>query len=146
VLVLLAAICWGLENNLTRKMSSKDPLQIVVIKGLFSGLGSLLVAFITGQLAWNIGGIAATLGLGFVAYGLSIFFYVRSQRDLGAAKTSAFYAVAPFIGVILALIIFREWPGWLFFLALGVMAVGTAFAAHPPQPPLSKKNDMRSKG
>ena len=62
--------------------------------------------------------------LGFVAYGLSIYYYVHAQRLLGAARTSAYYAVAPFIGAFLSLIIFREVPGVLFLAALALMAVG----------------------
>ena len=60
-----------------------------------------------------------------MSYGLSIYFYVYAQRYLGAARTSAYYAVAPFIGVLLSLVIFREWPGWLFFAALAVMIAAT---------------------
>ena len=67
-------------------------------------------------------GVAAT---GFVAYGLSIYFYVYAQRYLGAAKTSAYYAIAPFVGVLLSFIIFREIPGVLFFVALLIMIAGT---------------------
>lgn len=67
--------------------------------------------------------------LGFVAYGLSIFFYVRAQRMLGAAKTSAYYAVAPFIGAGLSLAVFGTLPGGLFLPALAVMAVGTYLAS-----------------
>ncbi len=74
------------------------------------------------------GDILKILLLGFVAYGLSIYFYVYAQRSLGAAKTSAFYAVAPFIGVLLSLIIFREIPGVLFFIALALMIAGTRLA------------------
>ena len=69
--------------------------------------------------------ILLILLLGFIAYGLSIYFYVYAQRDLGAAKTSAYYAVAPFIGVLLSLIIFREIPGVMFFIALAIMILGT---------------------
>ena len=69
--------------------------------------------------------ILLILLLGFIAYGLSIYFYVYAQRDLGAAKTSAYYAVAPFIGVLLSLIIFREIPGIMFFIALAIMILGT---------------------
>ena len=76
-------------------------------------------------LAWPVNLILLILLLGFVAYGLSIYFYVYAQRDLGAAKTSAYYAVAPFIGVLLSLIIFREIPGIMFFIALGIMILGT---------------------
>ncbi|MBO4252154.1 MAG: EamA family transporter [Clostridia bacterium] len=65
--------------------------------------------------------------LGFVAYGLSIFFYIKAQNKLGAAKTSAFYAVNPFIGAILSLIIFNDTLAWNFYVALGIMAIGTVF-------------------
>ena len=68
--------------------------------------------------------LACVLLLGFVAYGLSIYYYVYAQRLLGAARTSAYYAVAPFIGAFLSLIIFREVPGVLFLAALALMAVG----------------------
>lgn len=128
IFVLLAAVCWGLENNLTRRLSFNDPLMVVVIKGIFAGLGSLIIAFILEEVAYNPPLIAVTLLLGFVAYGLSIFFYVTAQRHLGAAKTSAFYAFAPFVGALLSLAIFQELPKVNFYIALVIMAVGTYFA------------------
>ena len=131
VLVLLACVCWGFENNCTRMMSSKDPLEIVVIKGFGSGSGSLAIAFFLGERLPSAGCLAAALGLGFVAYGLSIFFYVYAQRSLGAARTSAYYAVSPFIGAGLSLAIFRQMPGPAFIPALGVMALGAYLAAVP---------------
>ena len=123
--VLLAATCWGLENNCTRMLSHSDPLEIVVVKGLCSGAGSIMISLAVGESFPVAGDILLILLLGFVAYGLSIYFYVYAQRDLGAAKTSAYYAVAPFIGVLLSLIIFREIPGIMFFIALGIMILGT---------------------
>lgn len=129
IFVLLACVCWGFENNCTRKISDKDPLQIVVIKGLGSGLGSLLIAFIIGQHLPGIKYIIYALILGFVAYGLSIFFYIHAQRTLGAAKTSTYYAIAPFIGVALSLIIFKEIPAISFWIALVIMAIGTYLAS-----------------
>lgn len=126
--VLLACVCWGFENNCTRMMSGSDPLEIVVVKGFGSGTGSLLIAFAAGEVLPGPGLIPAVLLLGFISYGLSIFFYVYAQRRLGAALTSAFYAVAPFIGAALSLLIFRELPGVRFFAALAIMAVGTYFA------------------
>lgn len=131
--VILACVCWGFENNCTRMMSESDSLEVVVIKGFGSGLGSLLIAFAAGEKLPSPGLIPVILLLGFVSYGLSIFFYVYAQCGLGAALTSAFYAVAPFIGVILSLLIFRELPGPRFFVALAIMAVGTYFAAVLPQ-------------
>ena len=122
--VLLACICWGIENNCTRKLSSKDPLQIVMVKGSFSGTGSIIIGLIRGERITHAWTVPAVLLLGFVAYGLSIYFYVYAQRLLGAARTSAYYATAPFIGVFLSLLIFREIPGVLFAAALLLMIIG----------------------
>ena len=127
--VLLAACCWGLENNCTRKISSKDPLQIVLLKGVFSGTGSVLIGLIIGERITLPKYIPLVLLLGFVAYGLSIYFYVYAQRLLGAAKTSAYYAIAPFIGVLLSLLIFRELPGKTFLAALILMLLGARLSS-----------------
>ena len=129
IFVLLAYVCWGLENNCTRMISHKDPLEIVVIKGFGSGLGSLVLAFFLGENALPLVYGVCTLLLGFVAYGLSIFFYIYAQRYLGAAKTSAYYALAPFMATALSLVIFREKTSISFFIALLIMAVGTYFAS-----------------
>lgn len=129
LLVLLASTCWGLENNCTRNLSSKDPMQTVIIKGFGSGTGSLVIAFVIGQTAWDGLYVAIALILGFIAYGLSIYFYIRAQRDLGAAKTSTFYAVSPFIGAALSFAILGEKVQWTYFLALAIMAAGAFLAA-----------------
>ena len=126
--VLLACVCWGFENNCTRKISNKDPLQIVVIKGFCSGLGALIIAFVAGEQISNFAYFPAVLLLGFVAYGLSIFFYVYAQREIGAAKTSAYYAVAPFIGVLLSFLILGERPNVIFGIALLIMIIGAWLA------------------
>lgn len=125
LLVLLACICWGLENNCTRMLSHGDPLEVVVVKGIDSGLGSLLIGLCAGEPLPDAATMPLILLLGFVAYGLSIYCYVYAQRGLGAAKTSAYYAVAPFIGVFLSLLIFREIPSPLFTAAFLLMAAGT---------------------
>lgn len=127
--VLAACVCWGFENNCTRMMSASDPLEIVVIKGFGSGLGSLLIALVVGEPLPAPEVLPVVLALGFVAYGLSIFFYVYAQRRLGAAKTSAYYAVAPFIGVLLSRLILRESFTQVFLIALFIMMAGTYFAS-----------------
>ncbi len=127
--VLLACVFWGFENNCTRNLSSKNPLEIVVIKGFGSGAGSLVVAAVIGEFSLELPYMLLALLLGFVAYGLSIFFYIYAQRYLGAAKTSAYYAVSPFIGTALSLIIFREIPSVSFLIALAVMIAGTYFVS-----------------
>ncbi|MFA6861325.1 MAG: DMT family transporter [Bacilli bacterium] len=124
---LLASTCWGLENNCTRAISSKSPYQIVILKGLFSGLGSLVIGLIIGQRCSNWAYIGYALLLGFVSYGLSVFFYVIAQRYLGASKTSSFYAVGPFIGCGLSFLILGERPYFTFYIALGLMVSGLVF-------------------
>ena len=99
-------------------------MQIVLLKGIFSGLGSILIGLTIGERVTVLWSVFAVLCVGFVAYGLSIFFYVYAQRILGAARTSAYYAIAPFIGTLLSLVIFREIPHYTYFIALGLMAVG----------------------
>lgn len=125
LLVLGAACCWGLENNCTRMLSTKSSVQITTIKGIFSGLGSLIVALVLGEAFPERIWIPAVLLLGFVAYGLSINFYIKAQKDLGAAKTSAYYSIAPFLGVAFGMLLLGEQPGMQFYLGLGLMIAAT---------------------
>ena len=127
--VLLACVCWGFENNCTRMLSSKDPMEIVVIKGFGSGLGSLVIALALGERLPGALLCLCALALGFVAYGLSIYFYIYAQRHLGAAKTSTYYAAAPFVGAGLSMVIFWEAPSGTYIAALVIMLAGTYFAA-----------------
>lgn len=125
--VILATMSWGLENNCTRKISNKSSYQIVTIKGLCSGIASLIISIIIGEKFPETQYIACALLLGYVAYGLSIFLYVRGQRDLGAAKTSAYYAIAPFIGTFLCFLVNGEALSASYFIGLILMIVGTVF-------------------
>lgn len=122
LLVLGACVCWGFENNCTRMISNKSSEEIVIIKGIFSGMGSLITAFFLGErlpaFRW-----AAVLLLGFISYGLSINFYIMAQKELGAAKTSAYYSAAPFLGVAFGIFFLGERPAPAFYLALLIMIV-----------------------
>ena len=122
-----ACLCWGIENNCTRMISNKSSIEIVVIKGTFSGLGSLIVALVIGERIPSVLLVLCVLLLGFVAYGLSIYFYVMAQKDLGAAKTSAYYSIAPFLGVAFGMLMLGERPAIQFYVALIVMIVSTYF-------------------
>lgn len=124
LLILVACVCWGFENNCTRKLSGKNTYQIVMLKGFFSGTGSLIIALIIGDKFPELIYILYTMALGFVAYGLSIFCYVRAQNELGAARAGAYYAIAPFIGAFLSLIFLHEQLSLLYGLSLLVMLVG----------------------
>ena len=127
VLVLGASCCWGLENNCTRMLSSKSSVQITTIKGICSGFGSLLIALTVGEKLPSPIWILPMLLLGFVSYGLSINSYIKAQKDLGAAKTSAYYSIAPFLGAALGMLLLRERPTLPFWLGLAVMLAAAAF-------------------
>ena len=123
--VLGACVCWGFENNCTRMISSKSSVEIVIIKGCFSGLGSLLIALLLGEELPSPSWMLRVLLLGFVSYGLSINFYILAQKELGAAKTSAFYSVAPFLGVAFSMLLLGERPDAQFYAALTIMLLAT---------------------
>lgn len=123
--VIGACLCWGFENNCTKMISNKSSVEIVIIKGIFSGLGGLIVALILNEKIPAFLWIMCVLMLGFVAYGLSIHFYIMAQKDLGAAKTSAFYSISPFLGVMFSFLILNERPKIQFYIALVIMIIST---------------------
>ncbi len=124
--VLGACICWGFENNCTKKISHKSSTEIVVIKGCFSGMGSLAIALLLEESVPAAKWVIAILLLGFVSYGLSIKFYIMAQQHLGAAKTSAYYSIAPFLGVAFSMALLGERPSLQFYVAMAIMAAGAA--------------------
>jgi drug/metabolite transporter (DMT)-like permease len=129
LLVLGATICWGLENNCTRQIADRDPMEIVTVKGFGSGLGAMVIALCAGAEFPAFSSLLIILLLGYVAYGLSIYFYTYSQRVIGAAKTSTYYALAPFIGAFLSIVLLGERITLIFVIASIVMAIGCWLAA-----------------
>ena len=129
LLALAASICWGFENNTTRQLSAKNPVQTVMVKGFGSGSLSLCVAAYTGQIHLAPGYIFGALLLGALAYGCSVYFYILAQRYLGAARTGVFYAAAPFMGVLFSFMLIGQPIGWSFCTALALMLAGTWLAA-----------------
>ncbi len=127
LLVLGATICWGLENNCTRQIAGKDPMEIVTVKGFGSGLGALCIALAIREPFPATANIFILLLLGFVAYGLSIYFFTYSQRVIGAARTSTYYAFAPFIGAFLSFVFLKEHLTGIYMIALVLMIAGTVF-------------------
>lgn len=125
--IVTACFLWGIDNNFTRNISAKDPLVIVTIKGLAAGSFSLLLALMLGNKIPAVGVILRAMLMGSLSYGISIVLFIRAMRGLGAARTSAFFGTAPLAGMILSFILFREFPGWLFFAALPLMAIGALF-------------------
>jgi len=140
--VLSACILWGLDNNFTGKISSKDPLAIVTIKGLSAGAFSLILSVILGFSLPVFKFILLAMVLGYISYGLSIVLFIRAMRELGAARTSALFGTAPFVGAGLSLIFFRESQGWLFFFSLPIMMIGAAFLLKEDHEHLHKHETM----
>lgn len=126
--ILGASLSWGLENNCTRMLSKGNPLYVVILKGLGSGLGSLIIALVLQetQALWYY--ILLALLLGFFSYGMSLYFYISAQRHLGAARTSAYYAIAPFAGAVFSFIVLGETLSLIFVIAFLVMICGTYLA------------------
>ncbi len=124
LLIAGACLCWALDNNLTRKVSGGDPLQVALVKGCAAGAVNLGLGLArTG--AWpDLGPVVAALGVGFVGYGLSLALYVRALRDLGTARASAYFSAGPFIGAALGLWLWREPVTPLFAAGATAMAAG----------------------
>jgi drug/metabolite transporter (DMT)-like permease len=123
-LIVLACLCWAIDNNLTRKVSASDALFIAGSKGLAAGCVNVSIAMSIGD-AWPA--LTTTLGtmtVGFLGYGVSLVLFVLALRGLGAARTGAYFSVAPFIGAIVSLPLLGESVGAAFFLACGFMVLG----------------------
>ncbi len=125
--VVGACFLWGLDNNLTRHISAKNPLILVGIKGLGAGSFSLMLSIILGSPIPSFKIILLTVLLGFFSYGLSIQLFILAMRQLGAARTSTLFGIAPFVGVVLSFVLTREIPQSLFWLSLPIMIVGAWF-------------------
>ena len=124
LLIAGACLAWGIDNNLTRKLSSADPVQIAMIKGIVAGGANLVLAFNLGAQAPSIGIIATTGIVGFFGIGVSLVMFMLGLRHLGTARTGAYFSLAPFIGAVLAIMFLRE-PVTAQLIVAGVlMAIG----------------------
>ncbi len=102
--VLGACLAWGIDNNMTRKVSLLDATWIASVKGLIAGSVNLVLAFVLGATLPPLPNLAGALGVGFFAYGVSLVFFVVGLRHLGTARTGAYFSVAPFFGATLAVV------------------------------------------
>lgn len=124
VAVSLACLCWAIDNNLTRKVSANDAAAIAMIKGLVAGTFNTALALTAGQ-AWPAtGALAGAMSVGLLGYGVSLVLFVLALRGLGAARTGAYFSVAPFIGAAMAIGLLGESTSWNFWAAGALMAAG----------------------
>jgi drug/metabolite transporter (DMT)-like permease len=124
VLIVAACVSWGIDNNLTRKLSSSDPVQIAMIKGLAAGTVNLILALMQGAALPGTGTLLASGVVGFFGYGVSLALFVLGLRHLGTARTGAYFSLAPFIGALLSLTLLDEPLTVRLISAGGLMAVG----------------------
>jgi drug/metabolite transporter (DMT)-like permease len=122
--IAAACLCWGLDNNLTRKISGGDALFIAAVKGLAAGTTNLLLALLLGAHLPSAAVIGAAMGVGLVGYGLSLVLYVLALRGLGSARTGAYFSTAPFLGAAIAIVLFESAVPAVFWLSAALMAAG----------------------
>lgn len=124
LLIVAACLCWAIDNNLTRKVSTNDAMLVACLKGLIAGVCNTALALATDA---NLPSVPATLGalaVGFLGYGLSLTLFVVGLRILGAARTGAYFSVAPLFGVLISWVLWPEPPSALFWSAAALMALG----------------------
>lgn len=124
VSVAAACFCWGIDNNITQKVSARDPVQIAALKGLLAGTVNTVLAVMLGSQRPGGQWISAAALLGFVSYGISLVLYIRALSKLGTARTGNYFSLAPFMGAVVSVALWRE-PVSLSLVAAGLfMAVG----------------------
>jgi drug/metabolite transporter (DMT)-like permease len=123
-LVTAACVFWGIDNNLTRKLSFADPVQIAMLKGLVAGIVNLVLALSQGAALPGTGTVLIAGVLGFFGYGVSISLFVLGLRYLGTSRTGAYFSLAPFIGAVLSVTLLDEPLTARLVIAGGLMAVG----------------------
>jgi len=125
--IILACFCWGIDNNMTRNISSKNPFTIVTYKGLAAGSFSFVLSLFLSNHLPSISLILLTMLVGFFCYGFSIVLFVYAMRNMGSIRTSALFGSAPFIGVILSFIFLREPLNPMLLISLPFMIAGAFY-------------------
>jgi drug/metabolite transporter (DMT)-like permease len=122
--IAAACLCWGVDNNLTRKISAADARVIAAIKGLVAGTTNTALAFGLGAKFPALPYLAGTLLLGFGGYGVSLVLFIVALRHLGTARTGAYFSTAPFIGTAISVVLYGQPITAAFWLAAALMGIG----------------------
>ena len=126
LLIAGACLAWALDNNFTRRISGGDAATLACIKGLVAGSVNTALALSQNAFVPAPGIIAAAGALGLLGYGVSLALFIIALRDLGTARTAAYFSVAPFFGAAIALLVLGESAGWGFWAAAALMALGVS--------------------
>lgn len=124
LIVLLACVLWGADNNFTRNISSKDPMMIVIVKGIGAGSFSLVLSLLTGSHLSSLSYAALALAVGGLCYGVSLLLFIFALRDLGSSRASALIASAPFMGAAVSFLIYQQMPTVQFWISVPFMLAG----------------------
>lgn len=127
LLIVGACLCWAVDNNLTRKVSTNDAMLVAGLKGLLAGVSNTALALTGGAALPSMTTLGASLVVGFFGYGLSLTLFVVALRTLGTARTGAYFSVAPLFGVAISLVLWPDLPGPLFWMAAALMTLGVWF-------------------
>jgi len=122
--VLAACFLWGIDNNLTSHISGKDPVMIVIVKGLGAGSFALVLSFGIGSSLTSYSTVFLALLLGCLSYGVSLLLFILALRDLGSSRASALFGTAPFLGAVVSFVAFRYVPSTQFLISVPVMLLG----------------------
>ena len=128
LLVAGACAAWGIDNNLTRQVAGADPTEIAMWKGLVAGPVSMALAFAAGEGAPTLAPALGAMAIGVAGVGASLVLFILAMRDLGVARTGAYFGTAPFVGAALAILMFGESISWMF--ALAALLIGSGIIIH----------------
>ena len=118
--IAAACLAWGIDNNLTRKLSSADPVVMAIIKGLIAGSVNVVLALLLGAAVPPAATVGAAAVVGFLGVGVSLVLFMLALRHLGAARTGAYFSLAPFIGAVVSVALLRE-PVTVQIIAAGLL-------------------------
>lgn len=122
--IVVACLCWAIDNNLTRHVSASDALFIAGVKGSVAGVVNTSLALALGAALPSVSVVGAAMTIGLLGYGVSLVLFVLALRGLGAARTGAYFSTAPFIGAALSLVMLGESASVAFWIAAGLMGWG----------------------
>jgi drug/metabolite transporter (DMT)-like permease len=125
--ILFTCLCWGLDTSCSRQIAGRNPLEIVMYKGLFAGVITFAISRVIGEPLPGAGPAVVAAIIGMTGFGgLMTFCFLKGLRDLGPARTGSFFGINPVFGIIVGLVIFRDIPGLIFIPAAGLMLTGIA--------------------
>lgn len=125
--IIFTCLCWGVDTSCSRKIAGRNPLEIVMYKGLFAGVVTFAISRIIDEPLPQAGPAVVAAIIGITGFGgLMTFCFLKGLRDLGPARTGSYFGINPVFGIIMGLIIFRNIPGLIFIPAAGLMLTGIA--------------------